>query len=185
MGKMTIITPSYRVDNLKKIYDTMNFDYIDEWIIVYDGNRLNDNPYLFKSNEKVSEYLHKGDGFEGNPQRNYGLIHIKNEDTYLYFLDDDNIIHSELYKLLDFIEPTKFYTFDQNNIRYGILHGNDVRVCGIDTAMFICHYSLVKGIFWGNHTKWADGVYISECYQKNKENHIYINHVMSYWNYLR
>ena len=183
---MTIITPCYRLNNLNKIKESIDFNYVDEWIIVYDGSRLNENPYLFKNkNEKVKEYLHKGDGFEGNPQRNYGLRNIKKEDTYIYFLDDDNIIHPDLYKLLDIIEPNKFYTFDQQNSRYRILFGNDVRVCGIDTAMFICHYSLVKGIFWGDYTQFADGVYISECYQKNKDVHVYINAIMSYWTYLK
>ena len=185
MGKLTIITPSYRIQNLKNMYDTMNFDYIDEWIIVYDGKRVHENPHVFQ-HDKIKEYLISGDGIEGNPQRNYGISHISNEDTYIYFLDDDNIIHPELYNLLDTVEPNKFYTFDQNrNNNNYILPGNNINLRCIDTAMFICHYSLVKDIFWDNHAMCADGVYIIECYEKNKNSHVYINKTMAYWNKLR
>ena len=45
MGKITIITPSYRIDNLKK-KQSINFEYIDEWIIVYDGNKIGSNPCI-------------------------------------------------------------------------------------------------------------------------------------------
>jgi len=32
--KLTLITPSYRLDNLFEIHKSLNFEYIDEWIIV-------------------------------------------------------------------------------------------------------------------------------------------------------
>ena len=87
---------------------------------------------------------------------------------------------------MDTVEPNKFYTFDQDrNNSNNILHGNDIAMCRIDTAMFTCHYSLVKDIFWGNHAWCADGVYIIECYEKNKNVHVYINKTLCYWNYLR
>ena len=57
MAKITIITPSYRIDHLNKIKQPINFEYIDEWIIVYDGNRIETNPYIFKEDEKMKEYI--------------------------------------------------------------------------------------------------------------------------------
>ena len=39
-NKLTIITPSYRINNLIEIKKSLNFEYIDEWIIVYDGNKI-------------------------------------------------------------------------------------------------------------------------------------------------
>ena len=171
-----------RFNNLVTIKNHLNFDYIDEWIIVYDGKRVS-HPHLF-NDPKISEYIISGDGIEGNPQRNYGIQNVKNQDTYIYFLDDDNIIHPDFYTFLDNIEPNKLYTFDQTNSIHGTLYGNNIYVGGIDTAMFTCQYSLVKDIYWGNHTAWADGVYIVECYNKNKDKHIYVNKILSYWNYL-
>ena len=33
MTKITIITPSYRIDNLYKIKESINFEYVHKWII--------------------------------------------------------------------------------------------------------------------------------------------------------
>ena len=92
MLKITIITPSYRRENLNQIKQSINFEYIDEWIIVYDGNRIQTNPYIFKENEKIKEYTYKCSGMCGNGQRNHALTKSTNENTLLYYLDDDNII---------------------------------------------------------------------------------------------
>jgi hypothetical protein len=95
-NKLTIITPSYRINNLLEIKKSLNFEYIEEWIIVYDGNRIATNPYIFKENEKIKEYIYKCSGISGNGQRNYALTKITNENTLLYYLDDDNIIEGFL-----------------------------------------------------------------------------------------
>jgi hypothetical protein len=68
-NKLTIITPSYRINNLLEIKKSLNFEYIEEWIIVYDGNRIATNPYIFKENEKIKEYIYKCSGISGNGQR--------------------------------------------------------------------------------------------------------------------
>jgi hypothetical protein len=190
-GKMTIITPSYRAQNMQKIKENLNFNYIDEWIIVYDGSKIKENPCFF-DNVKIKEYIHTGDGIDGNPQRNYGLSKITNDDTYIYFLDDDNIVHPNLYKLLDIVEPDKFYTFNQSNLfnpmykaTNNTMRGNRIEVGKIDTAMMLCHYRLVKGITWGNHTIGADGAYIVECHARNRAKHVFIDRVLAQYNVLR
>jgi hypothetical protein len=70
MGKKTIITPSYRIDNLRKIKQSISFEYIDEWIIVYDGNKIESNPSIYEENKKIKEYIHKCDCISGHGQRN-------------------------------------------------------------------------------------------------------------------
>jgi SAM-dependent methyltransferase len=181
--KITIITPSIRVNNLLKIRETLNFDFIDEWIIVYDENKILQNPKLFLNDlnsDKISEYLYKGNGISGNPQRNFALKNIKNEDTYLYYLDDDNIIHNDLYKLLNVIGDQKICTFNQKNR----INGDEISVGKIDTAMFLIDYKLCKSILWIDDKYEADGYYIKECYSKNKYNWIYVNNELSYYNFL-
>jgi predicted O-methyltransferase YrrM len=78
-NKLTIITPSYRINNLLQIKSSINFDYVEEWIIVYDGSKILENPNLFgnQENKKIKEYVYKGEGISGNPQRNYALTKIK------------------------------------------------------------------------------------------------------------
>ena len=69
----------------------------------------------FKENEKIKEYIYKCSGISGNGQRNYALTKITNENTLLYYLDDDNIIHPDLYNLLNYIDNNTIYSFNQNN----------------------------------------------------------------------
>ena len=176
--KITIITPSYRTTNIHKLYKSIDFDYIDEWIIVYDGNKITKNPNLFENNKNIKEYLYKGNGISGNPQRNFALNMIKNKDTYIYYLDDDNIIHPDLYRLLNIIHDEMFYTFNQ----YYKLKGNNPTVYNIDTAMFLIHYNLCKDIKWIPDKYEADGYYIQECYNKNKDKHIFVNNDLCYYN---
>lgn len=190
--KITIITPSIRLENLKKIKQSINFDYVNEWIIVYDGSKIENNPYLFINEEhcdKISEYLHNGNGISGNPQRNYALDNIKHKNTYIYYLDDDNIIHPELYELLNDIESDKIYTFNQkrpiNIYPYkDLLKGDDVRLYNIDSAMMLIDYNLCKDIKWIEDKYYADGIYIVDCFIKNKKNWVYIDKTLCYYNYL-
>ena len=181
--KITIITPSIRVNNLLEIRKGLDFNYIYEWIIVYDGKKIKNNPNLFlddSNNDKISEYVFEGSGISGNPQRNFALGNIKNEDTYLYYLDDDNIIHPDLYKLLNIIGDQKCCTFNQKDR----INGNLIEIGSIDTAMFLVDFKLCKNIRWKTDIYEADGYYIKDCYLNNKFNWIYVNNELSYYNNL-
>ena len=159
-----MVTPSYRIDNLN--FFSINFKYIDEWIIVYDGNRIETNPYIFKENETIKEYIYKCDGISGNGQRNYALTKITNLETLLYHLDDDNILHPDLYNLLNFIDNNTIYSFNE----YNRIKGNNINVGYIDTAIVIIPFNLCKNIKWKLDTYEADGYYIKECYDNNRKN---------------
>jgi len=188
--KVTLITPSIRPHNLLIIFNSINFDYIDEWIIVYDGKVLENNPLLFKEHTKISEYIYSDENsMSGNAQRNYGIDVISNKSTYLYFLDDDNIIHPDLYKLFDKLEANKIYTFNQrrpNNIYpfVDILNGNNIEINYIDTAMFLIDYNLCKDIRWINNKYNADGYYMKECFKNNETTWIYVDDLLSFYNFL-
>jgi hypothetical protein len=196
-NKITIITPSYRLNNLLKLKESINFEYVDEWIIVYDGSKIIENPQLFendienknnKKNKKIREFVFRDEnGISGNPQRNYALKQITKENTYLYYLDDDNLIHPNLYNLLDVIDDNKIYTFNQKRPvdvypYVDLLKGNNIELFKIDTAMFLIDYKLCKNIDWILNKYNADGYYIKECYEKNKESHIYVDNELSYYN---
>lgn len=177
INKITLITPSYRVNNLLEIKKTINFEYVEEWIIVYDGSKITDNPKIFE-NDKIKEYVFKGEGMSGNPQRNYALTKITNPDTLIYYLDDDNIFHPDMYKLLDIIDNDKLYTFNQ----YNRLKGDNINLGFIDTAMFIIPYKLCKNEKWILDRYDADGCYIMECYNNNKNVHIFVDNDLCYYN---
>lgn len=188
--KITIITPSIRPENLSQIKDSINFDYVNEWIIVYDENKIKENPYLFKNESKITEYLHKNEkSTAGNSQRNFALSNIKNKDTYIYFLDDDNIMHPDIYNLFDCLEDNKIYTFNQKRPANifpfkDVLKGNNIEVYKIDSAMFLIDYNLCKNIEWSIEKYNADGLYIVDCYNSNKDAWIFINNILAYYNIL-
>jgi glycosyltransferase involved in cell wall biosynthesis len=190
-NKITIITPCIRIENLLKIKESIDFDYVNQWIIVYDGKKIKELPNVLEKNEKILEFIHIGDGISGNPQRNFALDFISQSeiDTYLYFLDDDNIIHNSLYSLLNTIEPGKMYTFDQsrppNVYPYKeILLGNTIEINNIDTAMLLIDLKLCKDLRWQIDKYNADGFYIKDCYKKNFNDWVYVNRTMSYYNKL-
>jgi len=183
--KISIITPSYRTDNLHIIKNSipLHMDFIKEWIIVYDGTKVIENPHIFKNCDKIKEYIHSGEGISGNPQRNFALSLLyktNNNNEFVYFLDDDNYIHPDFHQLHNIIDINNIYTFDSNNIKGCIPY------CGkIDTAQFLIPIKLCENIYWQHDIYWADGMFIEYIYEQNKEKHIYINNTLTDYNLLR
>ena len=62
--------------------------------------------------------------------------------------------------------------------------GNKIQLGHIDSAMGLFYYPLVKEISWKLDKYDADGYYFEECYLKNKENWIYIDKNLCYYNEL-
>jgi hypothetical protein len=168
---ITIITPCIRVINLQFLKESIQFDRVCEWIIIYDypiEKKLFDDP-------KISEYFHTNPkSIVGNDQRNYALKRVKNENSYIYFLDDDNLMHPGIFEIN--LLPNKIYTFDQENG----LYGKRIKVNYIDTGMFLVYYNNIQ---WKIDIYNADGFYIQDCYKLNK-NWIYINKPICYYNKL-
>lgn len=172
--KITVITPCSRPENLKKI--KLNFDYIREWIIVYDGPL----EHQFTENPKISEYnFTETNSIKGTAQRNFALQLVEN--GFVYFLDDDNTIHPSFYTLLHFIEKGHFYTFNQK--RKNTLRGNNLKPGFIDTSMFLIDIALAKEISWNNSLT-HDGEYIQTIYNLFPQSWIFINIVLCYYNKL-
>jgi hypothetical protein len=102
----------------------------------------------------------------------------------VYYLDDDNMLHSNLYKLLDYIrarDNDKIYTFKQ----YNRIKGNNINVGHIDIAMVIIPFNLYKNIKWKLYTYEADGYYIKECYDNNKDKYVYTDEDLCYFIFLQ
>ena len=195
--KITIITPCSRPNNLIKIYLSIDFNYVNEWIIVYDGKIVDKMPNHFEfciNKTKIKEYIHTDiNSFYGNSQRNFALDNISNKNTYIYYLDDDNIIHHDFYKLLDIIVDNKMYSFNQ--IRPdNLLRGDIIKPGYIDTSMILIDFNLCDNLRWINNINEtdgsiynlyeSDGYYITQCYSLNKDKHIYINNFLCYYNKL-
>ena len=181
-NKVTIITPCCRPRNLVKLRDSIDFSYVHAWIIVYDKTKIYKLPNVFgaENNDKIKEYIHHGAGISGNPQRNRALDRITNKNTFLYYLDDDNLIHPNLYYLLDVIDKDHIYSFNQIDR----LKGGTLKLGSIDTAMFLIDHDLCKGLKWDRRNYNADGVYIEECDRLNPRKHIYVDNDLCFYNKL-
>ena len=187
--KVIIVTPSYRVKNLPKILKSIRFNEIFKWIIIYDGSKISENFKQFKDKEKIVELVYRSEKNEiqGNAQRNKGLDYIyKNfvdQNLFVYFLDDDNIIHPDFYELISNIKINLFYTFDQQRNRY-VFSGEKPKVSYIDLGMFLFDFKLVKDIRFVLDKYEADGMYVEECCNSDIKKHVYLPKIYCYYNYL-
>jgi hypothetical protein len=186
--KLYIITPVSRIENLSKIFKSINWNYVTKWIIVYDKKIIKKNPYLFKNIPSVVELLNfTKNSIRGSGQRNTGIEYLlkeKKNNSFVYFLDDDNIIHPNFYNIYKKFKDENIYTFSQQvKIRH-IRAGNKFKLYHIDTAMFVTSLTIIKNIRWKMNTHETDYHFIKECLSKNKNRYVCINNVGCYYNYL-
>ena len=183
--KLTIITPCTRPGNLMRIKESIPFEHVAAWIIVYD-EAVTPNAHLF-NDARIQEYGCQGHSIAGNIQRNYALDRIG--DTYVYFLDDDTLMHPDMGSFLETVEPNHIYTFDQQrNVQEfpftERLKGDTIEMFHIDTAMFLIDSALIQNIRWTVDEYTADAIFITECYSTHPESWIYVDRVLSYYNWL-
>lgn len=187
-NKITIITPSCNIKNLPMLYYSIKFDKINKWIIVYDTTKES-YCHLFSNHKQIVEVDCKSslNGIVGNTQRNYGLS-LVDHDNFIYFLDDDNIIHPDFWEIIKELEEDTIHTFnqyrDKNNLD-NILLGNRIEKYCIDTAMYIIHKNMIGDIKWQEDLYEADGKFISDIYSTGKYKQKYFNNSFSYYNYLK
>lgn len=172
--KLSIITPCYRQHNLEKCRMSIQFDLIDKWYIVYDTSKNRSYNKLYTDHPKIQELECSG-GISGNPQRNLGIDQVK--DGFIYFLDDDNMVHLDFWSILPTVIPDRFYTWDGTRCS-----GSQCKVAKIDTAMYMVPKSMVGDLRWKESLYEADGVFIEEIYKRYPDKHVYIPRLLAYYN---
>ena len=197
MKKLFIITPCSRIENIKTVYKSINFNENIEWIIVYDSKEPRKKIF---DNEKIKEFsYYDRESKHGNSQRNFAINYLnqkKDKNFFLYFLDDDNILHKEFQQYIQKLDYKKLYTFDQDKMCKAyvgetfkfvkIFKGNEPYPGKIDTAQFLSDFSLVNDIEFKTLADGddCDGKYIQACISKNKNKHEYIPKILCHYNYL-
>jgi hypothetical protein len=179
---LNIITPCSRPENLIKISESINIPKESyRWIIVFDYEQPIDEKLIPKIGEC---YYHKNnESTSGNSQRNFALNLV--EKGYVYFNDDDTLLHPDLWSNIKDISDVDFISFMQNN-KDGSLRimGNNINVGHIDSHNFIVNYNIIGDTLWDIKKYDADGYFAVECYQKSK-NKLWIDKVLSVYNLLR
>jgi hypothetical protein len=179
--KLNIITPCSRPENLIKISESINIPKDNyRWIVVFDSEQLPNNE-LIPDNCEV--YLHRNHlSVVGHSQRNYALDMIT--EGYVYFNDDDTLIHSELWENIKNLN-NDFISFSQLNKDGSLrLKGDNISVNNIDSHNFIIDYSIIGNTRFIITKYDADGYFAHECYNKSKNN-IWLDKPLSIYNLLR
>lgn len=189
--KVTFITPLTRPYNIKLIYqsivETMPKEVTWEWIVVEDGDSLAGDEICLYT--KYISYTSEGKGLSGNPQRNIALDHV-DCDSYVYFLDDDNIVHPLLFqrawKILQNSNKALIFAQTFRNGFMRLVPQPDMIVpCHIDTAQFLIPRDLIGDLKWEDWNYCADGAFFSTLYSEHKDRFLILREPLCYYNYLR
>lgn len=191
--KLSIITPCTRPYNLPIIYKSLlDLNGNIEWIIVFDGdvdNRIKQYEekqvpiLLFNKHREI------GDAYAAM-LRNIGINNASGD--YLYYLDDDNLVHPLLYekilghtKYVDYkmLIFNQFSTKGEKRIINFSIKNNKIGY--IDTAQIIVSSQCKSR--WDNSEKYVDEYpYITKLIQEiGVENILWVDRCYSYRNYLR
>jgi hypothetical protein len=184
MLPLTIITPCSRPENLPVVLRSINFDVVNRWIIVHDTQR---RPFVkvFPDDEKIEEYSCEGPpNRSGNGPRNMGLNLVT--DGFVYFLDDDNIVHPSFYtEIVPKLMPRSIVSFDMEYVNGAVLRGSNPRPRNIDTSMVVFDRVTCGSLKWDLQEYIADGIFIQKLIENSRDQWTYLPIVAAWYNRLR
>jgi len=183
---VSIITACSRPQNLKKIHDSIEFQKVEKWYIIYDTSKCRKYEEQFpgtSNSKQILELFCDTPGFAGHPQINMALDLI--EDGFVYIMDDDNIFHPTFWILLPTLDKDSVYTWDQNRIQEKrIMKGGRIEEEKIDTSQFIVPRNLIGSVKWAEQRAAGDFRFISQIYKKHKDKFKYIPKIACYHNFI-
>ncbi len=187
------ITPCSRPESLPRLRESITDQGEWRWIIVYDLGRVPEmQGYKYPIDPRISEYWHRSSpqGRVGNDQRNFALDLLRKQASchdYVYFLDDDNIVHPRFTSaILPIIREGDYQLITFGQERHDGVHidGTQLLPGRADTAMFVARLDLVGSSTWASSRYDADGAFLEELSRKDPT-WIVVPHVAAYYNYLR
>lgn len=205
-----VITPVSRPENLDLLFESIypNHRFDTKWMVVIDETAVpNPFPRVFTmlkhlpgvyTQAGVSFYTYpsKDNGLSGNPQRNFALGKLDswliNQDFWVYFLDDDNVMHpdffQEMSEEIQRAPSTLGFVVDQiwrdGRIRIPA-HPNRMRPTFCDTAQFLLHCSAIGEDRWDPWDYCADGHFFSKIYRRHSDHFVFVEKRLAYYNALR
>jgi glycosyltransferase involved in cell wall biosynthesis len=199
-SKMTIniLTRCSRPENLHLLEKSIvNEDINVKWKIAFDTSRVsNIDTQVFERYSKYSLNFWKGEpGDMGHAFINKFIDEIP-DDEWIYILDDDNLLHPEFYtEILELIknnpEKSGFIfsqfiggkDFTKQEVREA--KEENVKVQHIDMAQFFLKKSLISDKRLVSGTYVADGIFIEELFNENKDKFLIYDKILCYYNSLQ
>lgn len=186
---ITIITRCTRVENILQVKKSIPIKY--KWIILFDINKIIsiDPQILFNlSDENIEFFFLKGDkNFWGMDMINEILPKVKTR--WIYFLDDDNVLHPDFIDEKYLKTSKKVIAFDQfingkdfSKLEYRIASPENMKVSKVDFSQVIFDKSII-GTFNFNYV--SDGEKIQSLFEENPKSFLFINKTLCYYNFLK
>jgi predicted O-methyltransferase YrrM len=184
MQRLTIITPCSRPENLPAMRTSIEpgralFEI--DWIIVFDGGRIDvEGARTFSVIDPESK--------AGYAQRNYGIEKVI--DGWVYFLDDDNIIHPDFFANLSRaigLYPRARGAIVTQDLGLGVRNAapNRVNIGEIDLAQYVLRRDLIGSLRFRMNDYSADGAMIMGLFWGQPHEFIIDRQPLSYYNRLR
>lgn len=199
---INIITRSTRLQNLKivkeSVFNSIPIGIDIKWHVVFDTSSLKDIDAELLSDLKddsTQYYFEKGDKV-GMLYPQCSNIISKFKEGWVYFVDDDNIVHDGFYEYvleMSNIFPEKLVHVVSQNVAGKDFTGLDYRLAvahnmkkgGIDLAQYISHVDVYnKHGYKFKPDYCADGILISEVFKKMPESFTFTPTIYSHYNYL-
>lgn len=190
-GKVNVVvyTPCSRPNNLEAMHKSIVKSCGDkfEWIVCFDSS---DVPHDKVTGNTIYLNVKNAASRSGNAQRNACIEHaIANCDTssWMYCLDDDNIMHENLYaELMAQPDDVDMVVFQQlhHNGKKRIGASEVIGVGQNDTANFAVRLRTIGDVRWVLDKYEADGMFAFDVSQ-NAKNIVRIHKPLCYYNYLR
>jgi hypothetical protein len=200
--KITIITSCTRPENLPKLYESIQFEHVKKWIIVYDTSKRQEYTWSYKKYSEIIEAECPHQGVLGYAQKNFGLKFVKG--GMVYFLDDDTIMHPNFWKFIPMMNEDTVYLWDQESHLYipesgfgtfteidanlaaqkrsenpSILKSDIIHCATIHLGMYIVPYKYIN-IDFISHVYLSAGIFITNIYEEDPSKCSYIPYVLSY-----
>lgn len=178
---INIVTPCSRPNNIEKIYESICIPLENyHWYIVLDMDFI---PKGLPTNDNITYVPYRdANSLAGNSQRNLALELISGD--YVYFLDDDTIMHS------DFWNTVSGYSYDVIVFNQAFKDGS-LRLFGghigpkvVDTGNVLIRRDTIGDIRWDVKEYNADGYFLRDVSKMTKSKK-YIPKIISYYNKLK
>lgn len=139
-------------------------------------------------------YIGNHGAIAGHAHRNIVLDRLNDHNEWVMSLDDDNIIHPGLW---EWLKP--WARCRCNELADGVIWDqvsgcgshrliadpNKIHVHNVDTAQYMLKRSLIGDTRFQEDKYEADGLFIQDIYERNKDSFIIVNQPLCYYNYLR
>lgn len=204
---LNIVTPCSRPGNLLQVFHSIvkaneKFKYEINWHICVDSlsKEVAENPHIFNlfSNQFwygldcLVYFCADEKSIVGNSQRNYVLDKIKN-NNWVIFIDDDNLINPDFLPFLikfekDYPEKQGFIVAQDRREDLNIILDPTKIGVGLnktDGGQLCFKKSIIGSTRWIPDKYNADGYFLSEIYEKHKDEIVLVSDILSYRNKLR